>query len=103
MTLACTGDNGADGIRFWDVTTGELLKTIDVEAGADSVVYSPDGSTFASGGLGELSVWDVATGDLLKTFTGHIDPVYSVAYSPDGRILASGCRDSTVILWDLTK
>ena len=35
--------------------------------------------------LGELSVWDVATGNLLKTFTGHIDPVYSVAYSPDGQ------------------
>ena len=52
MTLACTGDNGADGIRFWDVTTGELLKTIDAEAGAYSVVYSPDGSTFASGGIG---------------------------------------------------
>ena len=70
--------------------------------GAYSVVCSPDGSTFASSGMGELSVWDVATGKLLKTFTGHIDPVYSVAYSPDGRTLASGCRDSTVILWDLT-
>ncbi len=103
MILACTGNNGDEGIRFWDVSTGELLKTIKAEAGAYSVVYSPDGSTFASGGMGELSVWDVATGDLLKTFTGHIDPVYSVAYSPDGRILASGCRDSTVILWDLTK
>ncbi|MCY4401732.1 MAG: sigma-70 family RNA polymerase sigma factor [Candidatus Poribacteria bacterium] len=101
--LACTGDNGADGIRFWDVKTGELLKTIEVEAGAFSVVYSPDGSTFASGGMGELSVWDAKTYEILKTFTGHIDPVYSVAYSPDGKTLASGCRDSTVIIWDLRK
>ncbi|MYF98137.1 sigma-70 family RNA polymerase sigma factor [Candidatus Poribacteria bacterium] len=100
--LACTGDNGADGIRFWDVSTGELLKTIDVDAGAFSVVYSSDGSTFASGGMGELSIWDAKTYDIVKTFTGHIDPVYSVAYSPDGKTLASGCRDSTVILWDLT-
>ena len=92
-------------------TTGELLKTITVEAGAYSVVYSPDGSTLASGGLtklasgglGKLSIWDVATGERLKTFIGHIDPVSSVAYSPDGRTLASGCRDSTIILWDLTK
>ena len=112
-TLASTDNNGKGNgnIRFWDVATGELLKTITVEAGAYSVVYSPDGSTLASGGLtklasgglGKLSIWDVATGERLKTFIGHIDPVSSVAYSPDGRTLASGCRDSTIILWDLTK
>ncbi len=101
-TLTCTGENGDKGIRFRDVSTGELLRTIDVDAGAFSVVYSPDGKTIASGGMGELSIWDVATGEILKTFSGHIDPVYSVAYSPDGCTLASGCRDSTVILWDLT-
>ena len=101
--LVSTGNNGDHGIRFWDVATGELRNTITVESGAYAVVYSPDGSTFASGGLGEISVWDAATGERLKTLTGHIDPVHSIAYSPDGRTLASGCRDSTVILWDLTK
>ena len=84
-----------------DVSTGELLRTIDVDAGAFSVVYSPDGRTIASGGMHELSIWDVATGEILKTFKGHIDPVHSVAYSSDGQTLASGCRDSTVVLWDL--
>ena len=101
LTLACTGENGDIGIRFWDVSTGGHLKTIDVEAGAYSVVYSPDGRTFASGGIGELSVWDAASGKIMRTLTGHIDPVYSIAYSADGQTLASGCRDSTVILWDL--
>lgn len=102
MTLACTGENGDEGTRFWDVSTGKLLRTIDIDAGAYSVVYSPDGTTFASCGMNELSVWDVVTGEMLKTFTGHIDPVCSVEYSPDGNTLASGCRDSTVVLWDLT-
>lgn len=101
LILACTGENGGEGIRFWNVSTGELLRTIDVDAGAFSVVYSPDGQTIASGGMGEFSIWDVATGKILKTFSGHIDPVYSVAYSPDGQMIASGCRDSTVIVWDL--
>ena len=103
-TLASPVNNGDNGIRFWNVDTGELLRTITVEKAAYAAVYSPDGSTLASGGIGEISVWDVATGERLKTFTGHIeDPVYSIAYSPDGRTLASGCRDSTIILWDLTK
>ncbi len=100
-TIACTSDNGADGIRFWDVSTGDLIKTVAVKAAAFSVEFSPDGSTFASGGIGELSVWDAKTYSIVKTFTGHIEPVYSVVYSPDGKTLASGCRDSTVIIWDL--
>ena len=28
--------------------------------------------------------------------------VYSVAFSPDGSTLASGSKDSTIRLWDLT-
>ncbi|MDE0637512.1 MAG: hypothetical protein OXI43_16875 [Candidatus Poribacteria bacterium] len=103
MILACTGDNGADGIRFWDVTTGKLLKTIEVEPGAYSLAYSPDGRTLASTGYGEISFWDVATGKFLKTLKGHISAVNSVVFSSDGKTLASCSRDSTVILWDLTE
>ena len=33
---------------------------------------------------------------------GHEDRVYSVAFSPDGATLASGSRDDTVILWDVS-
>ena len=34
---------------------------------------------------------------------GHTDGVYSVAFSPDGKTLASGSRDNTILLWDVTR
>ena len=68
----------------------------------DSVAFSPDGKTFASGSSDyTIQLWNVATGDPLKTLTGHRNSVYSVAFSPDGNTLASGSRDNTIRLWNV--
>jgi WD40 repeat protein len=36
------------------------------------------------------------------TLTGHTDPVLCLALSPDGKHLASGSRDGTARVWDVT-
>jgi WD40 repeat protein len=38
----------------------------------------------------------------INTIRGHSDSILSVAISPDGKILASGSRDRTIKLWNLT-
>jgi WD40 repeat protein len=49
-----------------------------------------------------VKVWDSQTGKLERGFRGHKGLVSSLAFSPDSRRLASGSRDSTVKVWDMT-
>ncbi|MDE0018976.1 MAG: hypothetical protein OXU51_22540, partial [Candidatus Poribacteria bacterium] len=67
----------------------------------NSVSFSPDGNTLASGSDDDtVRLWDAATGREILTLTGHSDSVNSVSFSPDGNTLASGSDDGTVLLWE---
>jgi WD40 repeat protein len=73
----------------------------------DSVVFSPDGHTLATGsGDNTVLLWDLTDRTqphrLGQPLTGHTSAVYSVVFSPDGHTLATGSGDNTVLLWDLT-
>ncbi|MEP0873557.1 AAA family ATPase [Trichocoleus desertorum AS-A10] len=66
----------------------------------NSVNFSPDGKTIASGSSDStVKLWN-RNGQQLKTFSGHSDSVNSVNFSPDGKTIASGSSDSTVKLWN---
>ena len=90
-------------IRLWNANTGELIKTLKGHTSVvNSVVFSPDGKTIASGSghwMGyegkasageEVRLWNAHTGELIKTLTGHKDVVSSVVFSPDGNLIVSG-------------
>jgi WD40 repeat protein len=52
---------------------------------------------------GVIVVWDLAANKELHQLKGHQAEVNTLAFSADGKTLASGSRDTTVLLWDMTK
>ena len=95
----------ASGIGLWlyDMEAPERPALLPLEL-ANSVSFSPDGTTLASGSgwsSGKLVLWDVATGTQTATLE-EAGWVKYVAFSPDGKRLASGASAPWVELWDPT-
>jgi WD40 repeat protein len=69
--------------------------------GVNSVAFSPDGKTLATGSDdNSVKLWNLQ-GQVLQTLNSHSSFVNSVAFSPDGKTLATGSYDNTVKLWNL--
>jgi len=82
------------------VSDAEAARSTDLRAalllGLAAHRLHPTGETHAS------LVNTLAAGPYLGTLTGHTSSVNSAVFAPDGHTLATGSKDSTVILWDLT-
>jgi WD40 repeat protein len=90
-------------IRIWDVTSGTELRTFKGDSSGNSVAFSPDGKTLASGSVDKtIKLWDITSGKELLALKGHSDLAQSLAFSPDGKMLASGGNDKMIKLWDVT-
>jgi WD40 repeat protein len=115
QTLAFSPDGAwlmiaqTDGTLFLlDSATGQEIASWKAESGlVTRLLFAPDGRTLAAikpdyqtGGT-KIALWEVCTRSVQREWTAPHNLVTSVAFSPDGRLLASGCTDSTVLLWDV--
>ena len=96
LTLFSVSTFAADSPRQKTILIGESWERVK------GVMFSPDGSTLASGGWhSAVYLWDVGSGEQKTIFTGHTDWVESIALSPDGSILASGGSEGKIHLWNV--
>ncbi|KAJ5733465.1 hypothetical protein N7493_002251 [Penicillium malachiteum] len=92
-----------NGIGLWDPATGALIRVLkNHPTDFESISFSPDGHTLASGlANGYICLWSPATGILRQILKGHsTKQVWAVAFSSSGRLLASISGSKTVYLWD---
>ena len=89
-------------VQFWDVAGHrQTARITGGAADSDSIAYSPDGRTVATGSYdGTVRLWDVSSRAAVAELKGHTGPVARVAFSPDGRTLASAGQDRTMRIWD---
>ncbi|MEM7232012.1 MAG: hypothetical protein AAF517_07560, partial [Planctomycetota bacterium] len=99
-----TGENHpANGVRLWDVQTGELLAHLgDHRNTVIRIVYGPDGKTCVScSSDGSAIVWDLETRTEKFRLEGQTSWVRGAAYSHHGDQLVTTSEDRTARLWDL--
>ena len=100
-------------IKLWN-TLGECKYTIGGDHGAGEghtgwvscVRFSPNpmAPTIVSGSWDRsVKVWNLTNCKLRTKLEGHNGYVNAVAVSPDGSLCASGGKDGTTLLWDLTE
>jgi WD40 repeat protein len=97
--LAGGGDDSQAAV--WNLETGNLAHTFQVNGTLYACRFSPDSQWLATGSLGGmLKVWSLKDGALEASFAESAQGVRSLAFSPDGHWLAFGGIDRVLRIVD---
>ena len=89
-------------VSFFDVVTGNRVKSFKLHQPSFSFTYSPD-YRYGAIGLNDYSIGivELESGIRVNTLVGHTGLVRTICYSHDGKYIVSGGSDDTIKLWDV--
>lgn len=90
-------------ILLCDPATGKEVRRWQAGVSINSLCFSPDSKTIASGGgAGSfVRLWDVASGRERMMERSHMGPLEAVAFTPDGKSVWSYARDKSRYRWNV--
>ncbi len=111
LAVGSPGD-GEEGIKLWDVASGQLVRHLIGNHWVGALAYSSDGRVIAGWGtyrqidvVSAVTLWDPRNGGEYGQLPAT-DPSWPLAFAPDGRILAvtehqEGGPADRVRFWDV--
>jgi WD40 repeat protein len=101
--LISAGDMTA---RFWNVSEGRFIGSINALTDVTTMALSPNGQLLALPGLKNVvNIYRTSDGALTQTLAGHTDRITGLAFSHDGSFLASGAffngSNDEIKVWNL--
>ncbi len=87
--------------RILEGETGRLVRMFPLQAVADDVAWSPDGSMLATPSFDfKIDLWDATSGTRRATLEGHDNSGLVASFHPAGTLLASDGFEGRLRLWD---
>lgn len=107
--VAYVFDNPTNTMRGYviEVASKTQLASLLGDGTAESVVFSPDGTRLALGGIdasqnGIIWVYDTSTWEMVRSIPIKGQNVLALAFSPDGSILYSSGTDGSIRAWSMS-
>jgi WD40 repeat protein len=98
-----------ESLRFYDSSTGELLRRLTYSGFTTLLGWSPDGKWVAVQSDHNFEIWDTFTGIVSRTFGCDVDDcptndlIVAAAWHPRDAVIAAGLWDGRIELYDVNQ
>lgn len=95
-------NTGNDTINIWEISTGNLIRSIPAQDMLQSVQLTPDEKYMVTCGEDyTLKLWDFKTGKELWTYSNPKPELADCKISPDGKLLALATPEGKILIWKI--
>jgi cell division cycle 20-like protein 1, cofactor of APC complex len=100
--LASGGGTADRSIKFWNTSTGTMIKEVDTGSQVCNLAWSKNSDEIVSThgySQNQIVVWKYPKMEQVVSLTGHTYRVLYLSCSPDGTTIVTGAGDETLRFW----